>query len=163
MFSFSFIFALLSSLVSHLHLSPLLLSRLSSSVFFLSVSVFLLCLSLSVSVWCCGRVVAVWRVKHMCAWCPYTQGRFERTHGDVLSGHTGRGRESSSVLLTKICPYKVITCFGGSTKKPLDLSHFQNLRIGREQHVPDSSNHSFCLIKLLSFSYPEGHVGGNQL
>ena len=28
-------------------------------------------------------------LKHVCAWCPYTPGRFERTHGDVLSGHTG--------------------------------------------------------------------------
>ena len=28
-------------------------------------------------------------LKHMCAWCQHTLGRFERTHGDVLSGHTG--------------------------------------------------------------------------
>ena len=28
-------------------------------------------------------------LKHMCAWCPYTRKRFERTHGDVLDGHTG--------------------------------------------------------------------------
>ena len=27
-------------------------------------------------------------LKHVCAWCPYKRGRFERTHGDVLSGHT---------------------------------------------------------------------------
>ena len=26
---------------------------------------------------------------NMCAWCRYTRGRFERAHGDVLSGHTG--------------------------------------------------------------------------
>ena len=25
---------------------------------------------------------------NMCAWCRYTRWRFERTHGDVLSGHT---------------------------------------------------------------------------
>ena len=37
-----------------------------------------------------------------------------------------------------------------------------SLRIGREQHVPDSSNHSPCLIKLFSFSSPEGDLGGNQ-
>ena len=29
-------------------------------------------------------------LKHVCAWCRYTRGRFERTHGGVLSGHTGR-------------------------------------------------------------------------
>ena len=49
---------------------------------------------------------------HMCfnmyAWCRYTRGRFERTHGDVLNPHT-EGRGSSSVLLTKICPRMVIT------------------------------------------------------
>ena len=27
-------------------------------------------------------------LKHMCAWCRYTRGRFERTPGDVLDGHT---------------------------------------------------------------------------
>ena len=27
--------------------------------------------------------------QHMWAWCRYTRGRFGRTHGDVLSGHTG--------------------------------------------------------------------------
>ena len=31
-------------------------------------------------------------LKHMCAWCQYTRGRFERTHGDVLNGHTGSKR-----------------------------------------------------------------------
>ena len=30
-----------------------------------------------------------WLVVNMCAWCRHTRGRFERTHGDVLSGHTG--------------------------------------------------------------------------
>ena len=28
-------------------------------------------------------------LKHVCALCRHTQGRFERTHGDVLNGHTG--------------------------------------------------------------------------
>ena len=94
------------------------------------------------------------------------------THGDVLNVHTeaswmdtrrrGVG-VSSSVLLTKIFPRRVITCFRGSPKKPLDLTHFLSLRTGREQHVPDSSDHSLYLIKLLSSSSPEGNVGGNQL
>ena len=63
-------------------------------------------------------------VSHMCAWCRHTRGRFERTQRDVLFGHTA-SRGSSSVLLTKICPRMVITCFRGSPKKLLDLSHFQ--------------------------------------
>ena len=45
-------------------------------------------------------------------------------HGDVLNGHTGTGG-SSLVLLTKICPRMVITCFRGSPKNPLDLTRFQ--------------------------------------
>ena len=28
-------------------------------------------------------------LKHACAWCWFTRGRIERTHGDVWSGHTG--------------------------------------------------------------------------
>ena len=27
-------------------------------------------------------------LKHVCAWCWHTRASFERTHGDVLSGHT---------------------------------------------------------------------------
>ena len=27
-------------------------------------------------------------LKRVCTWCQCTRGRFERTHGDVLSGHT---------------------------------------------------------------------------
>ena len=30
--------------------------------------------------------------QHVCAWCRYTRGRLEHTHGDVLSGHMGEGR-----------------------------------------------------------------------
>ena len=26
--------------------------------------------------------------QHVCAWCRYTRRRYDRTHGDVLSGHT---------------------------------------------------------------------------
>ena len=32
-------------------------------------------------------------LKHVCAWCRYTRRRFERTHGDLWSGHMVRGRE----------------------------------------------------------------------
>ena len=63
-------------------------------------------------------------LKHMCAWCRHTRGRFERTHGHFLNPHTG-SRGSSPVLPTKICPRTVITCFRGSPKKLFDLSHFQ--------------------------------------
>ena len=49
------------------------------------------------------------------------------------------------------------------TKETLGSFPFSSLRIGREQHVPDSSNHSPYLMKLSSSSYPEGNVGGNKL
>ena len=62
----------------------------------------------------------------------WVQVRTVSTHGDVLNVHTEAflkphtgGRGSSSVLLTKICPRPVITCFRGSPKKLLDLSHCQ--------------------------------------
>ena len=108
------------------------------------------------------RLLITWLVVNMCARCRHSRGRFDRTQGYVLSGH-GEGRESSSVLLTKVCPHRVITCFRGSPKETLGSNPFSSLRIGREQHVPDSSNHSLCLMKLFSFSYPEGNSGGNEL
>ena len=39
----------------------------------------------------------------------------------------------------------------------------QSLRTGREQHVPNSSNHPLYLLKLFNSIYPEGNFGGNQL
>ena len=115
---------------------------LSVSVFFLCLSLcFCLSLSLclSVSVWCCvlwccvvcgtqkkppcvdAKRPRVYRhhahmCYHMCAWCRYTRGRFASTHGGFLDGHT-EGRGSSSVLLTKIWPRVVITCFRGSPQE----------------------------------------------
>ena len=44
------------------------------------------------------------------------------------------------------------------TKETLDSLPIQGLRIGRTRHVPDSSNHPLYLIKLFSFSYPDGSV-----
>ena len=66
----------------------------------------------------CGfKNVTVCTFKTSRAWCRYTRGRFERTHGNVLNPHTeGRGG-SSSVLLTKICPRMVITWPQRSTKE----------------------------------------------
>ena len=57
--------------------------------------------------------------KHMWVWCRYTRRRFERTHGRRENGG------SSSVLLTKICNPWIFPFF--------------SLRIGREQHVAESS------------------------
>ena len=43
------------------------------------------------------------------------------------------------------------------------ILHIFSLRKDREQHVPDSSNHSLCLVELFSFSCSEGNFDGNQL
>ena len=90
-------------------------------------------------------------------------------HVRVVPVHTGtfetdtRGAGGSSVLLTKICPRKVITCLRGSRKNPRWILPISSLRTGREQHVPDSSHHSLYLMKLSNSNSPEGNCGGNQL
>ena len=86
-----------------------------------------------------------------CASGAGTRGRIERTHGDVSSGHTG----SSPVLLTKKSPR--------TKRNERILPTFLSLRIGRQQHVRDSSNRSLYLTKLFNSSSPEGNCGGNQL
>ena len=102
---------------------------------------------------------------NMCAWCRYTRERFERSHGDVLNAHTGeeRGEEGAGVVIVSSAyqklpseVYQVLQRF--TKKKPLDLT-LQGLRTGREQHVPDSSNHSQNQIKLFNSSFPEGKFG----
>ena len=108
--------------------------------------------------------------------CIKTCGRSVGTHGDVLNPHTEvfffschtgrwegrkRGRVSPSVMLTMNGPrrYHLLERFTERTPWILQIS---SLRIGREQHVPDSSNHSLFLLKLFSLSCPEGHCGGND-
>ena len=90
-----------------------------------------------------------------------TCARGAGTHWDVLNAHTEgffvhtrRGRRSSLVLFTKICPHGVITCFR-FTKSNHWILPILSLRISRTRNVPDSSNHSLYLIKMLS-SNPEG-------
>ena len=48
------------------------------------------------------------------------------------------------------------------TQESLGSYTFSSLRIDREQHVPDSSNHSLYLRKQFSFSNREGNLAGNQ-
>ena len=102
-------------------------------------------------------------VQNMWASCRYTRERFERTHGDVLNAHTGGGRETKGrgghrqFYIPKIWPRRVITCFRGSPTET--FGSIQGLRTSREQHFPDSSNHSLYLIKLFTSSSPEGNFG----
>ena len=67
------------------------------------------------------------------------------------------GGWSSSVQLTKFCPHGVNTLARGSPKVTTGSCPFQILRIGGEQHVPDSSNHWLLLMTLFSFRSLEGN------
>ena len=52
--------------------------------------------------WCvcvCGVVWHAENLRHVCAWCRYTRGRVERTHGDVLNLHTG-GSKGGGVIVS---------------------------------------------------------------
>ena len=51
----------------------------------------------------------------------------------------------------------VLGCNPVFTRSKHWISHISSLRISREQHVPDSSNHSLYLMKLFVFSCPEGN------
>ena len=118
-----------SSLLSFLFSSLVPPSFIFSYLLVLSRLLFLsLCLRVMLNVVLCGvcrpgRVVVGGRGVCVCVLpvCP----RVYRHHATRrrLWIHT-RGRESSPVLLTRICPRLVITCFSGSRKKLFDLSHF---------------------------------------
>ena len=89
-----------------------------------------------------------------------TCGLGASTHGNVLNvntesvldGHTGAEGGSSPILLTKICPRRVITCPTGSPKVTLGCCPGSSSRRGREQHLSDSSNHLLYLMKLFNSS-----------
>ena len=50
-------------------------------------------------------------------------------------------------------PRRVITCSRGTPKRNHWKLSILSLRRGREQHVPDSSNHSLYLMKLFDLSF----------
>ena len=88
--------------------------------------------------------------------CVSTCARGAGTHGDVSKPHTGE----QGVIVSSA--YQNLPTYGyhvleRSTKETFGSFPFSSLRIDREQHVPDSSNHSLSLIKLFSFSRPEGN------
>ena len=85
------------------------------------------------------------------AWCRYTRRRSECTHGERFKSTPGGRRQFS---LPKNHARMVITCFRGSPKKTFRSFPCSSLRKDREQHVPDSSNHSLYLIKLFTSSSP---------
>ena len=92
----------------------------------------------------------------MWAWCRYTRGRFECSHGKRFESTHGGHRQ--------FClPRKAHVEFSLGPREVHQrnrwIMHIFSLRKDREQHVPDSTNHSLCPIKLLSNSY---HGGQND-
>ena len=85
-------------------------------------------------------------------------GRGAGTHGDVLNVHTESVFESTHGGHRQFCLQRTAHAWlslgpTGSPKVTTGCCPCSSLRKDREQHVPDSSNHSLCLIKLLSNSY----------
>ena len=93
---------------------------------------------------------------HMCAWFRYTRGRFESTHEGFLDGHTGErrgeegeGREGHRQFCSPKFAHKLSRASERFTERNPWFLPIQGLRTGQEQHVPESSNHSLYLMKLL--------------
>ena len=92
---------------------------------------------------------------NMCAWCRHTRVRFAWTHGGQGGAIVTSAYQNFALVRSSLGPR-------GPPRNQWILPIF-SMRTGREQHVADFSNSSLCLIKLFSFSNPEGHCGGNQL
>ena len=96
---------------------------------------------------------------HMRAWCRYTRGRFESTHGGFLDGHTGErgGKEGEGRGVTvssanhETAHVELSRASERFTERNPWFLPIQGLRTGREQHVPESSNHSLYLDKAVQF------------
>ena len=61
-----------------------------------------------------------------------------------------------------MCPSKTPPCVRSKRPRVYWQQVHMCFNTSREQHVPDSSNHSLYLIRLFNFSSLEGRCGGNQ-
>ena len=169
---------------------PLLFSSLFFASLFSLCLLSLSSFSVSVSVCCvvwCGVCCVVWHAENpvcrlktlsvcrfktspcmpqhahmlfsMWAWCRYTQGRFESTHGKRFESTHGGHRQ---FCLPRKAHAELVLGPTSSPKVTTGCCPCSSLRKDREQHVPDSSNHSLYLIKLLSSSYPRETLEGTS-
>ena len=107
----------------------------------------------------CGSIsLLFFSQKKSCARVAGIHGTFRIHTESVLSLHTAVIASSAY----QESPRGVITCIRGSPKVTTECCPCSSLRRDREQHVPDSSNHSLCLIKLLSSSCCGETLEGNQ-
>ena len=91
---------------------------------------------------------------HMRAWCRYTRGRFESTHGGRTHGGEGmKGGRGRGVTVSSANHEMAHVELSLASQRFTGRNHWffpiQGLRTGREQHVFESSNHSLYLMKLL--------------
>ena len=68
--------------------------------------------------------------QNMRAWCWYTQGRLESTHGGFLDGHTGRGEGRGRACHRQFCLPRLVhvelsLAREVHRKKPLDVTNFK--------------------------------------
>ena len=95
--------------------------------------------------------------KNRCASCRYTRGRFESTHGGFWDGHTeemeGKEGERREVTVSSANHETVHVELSRASERFTERNPWflpiQGLRTSREQHVPESSDHSLYLMKLL--------------
>ena len=80
----------------------------------------------------------------MWAWCRYTRGRFESTHGKRFESTHGGHRQ---FCLPRTAHVGFSLGPTSSPKVTTGCCPCSSLRKDREQHVPDSFNHSLCLMK----------------
>ena len=101
--------------------------------------------------------------------CFSARARVAGTHGGALNLHTeGQGAEvivSSAYQEKPTYGYRAsfvwLSGFRDNHRNPWTLHVFSS-RIDREQHVPDSSNHTLYLTKLFSFSCPGETLEGTS-
>ena len=81
---------------------------------------------------------------HTC--CRHRRGRFESTHGKRFESTHGGHRQ---FCLQRTAHVGLSLGPTGSPKVTTRCCPCSSLRKGREQHVPDSSNHSLYLMKIV--------------
>ena len=89
--------------------------------------------------------------------CLNRYGRGPSTHGDVLRRFESTFGGTPPVQLTKKSPTWSYHLAPEVHQRNERILPIYSVRMGREQHVPNSSNHSLFLMNLLHSSSPEGN------
>ena len=91
--------------------------------------------------------------QHACTLCPRTRVRFERTHGDVLNGHTGFFSVSHHT------PHTPHTTRHNTTRRQTEKEDRQRKKRGRKRRRQDTSREKreesrlWCVSRLIEGTY----------